>query len=220
MWERLRTLATIPSERVEDNRGGSHLTMLSESGLIFGVINIVGNFGTVFLDQAYWQSAIAAKPSATYKGYILGGLSWFAIPFTLATSLGLASRALDLPISTDEANAGAHSRTPLFACSGWHRVTRVTLSVLAATALLRGDAACMQGWCRRQLRCTSWATGVLSLCSSCSSWPSPPPALPSRLLSPRSLPMMSTASTSTRRQLARTCAAAFIAFVCHCFGSP
>ena len=28
----------------------------------------VGNFGTVFVDQSYWQGAIAAKPSATYKG--------------------------------------------------------------------------------------------------------------------------------------------------------
>ena len=67
-----------------------------------------GNFGTVFIDQSYWQSAIAAKPSATYKGYILGGLCWFAIPFTLATSLGLASRALDLPLTEEEAGAGAH----------------------------------------------------------------------------------------------------------------
>jgi urea-proton symporter len=85
--------------------------MLSKSGFIFGIINIVGNFGTVFLDQAYWQSAIAAKPSATYKGYILGGLCWFCIPFTLATSLGLASRALDLPLTTAEAGAGPFTCT-------------------------------------------------------------------------------------------------------------
>ena len=51
-----------------------------------------GNFGTVFVDQAYWQSAIAAKPSSSHKGYLLGGLLWFCIPFTLATTLGIASR--------------------------------------------------------------------------------------------------------------------------------
>jgi hypothetical protein len=34
------------------------------------------------------QGAIAAKPSATYKGYLLGGLCWFAVPFTMATSMG------------------------------------------------------------------------------------------------------------------------------------
>lgn len=56
--------------------------------------------------QSYWQSAVAAKPSSTYTGYILGGLCWFCIPFTLATSLGLASRALDLPLSADEAGSG------------------------------------------------------------------------------------------------------------------
>jgi urea-proton symporter len=80
--------------------------MFSKSGIIFGIINIIGNFGTVFVDQAYWQSAIAARPSATYKGYLLGGLCWFAVPFTMATSLGLAGRALDLPINMAEAEEG------------------------------------------------------------------------------------------------------------------
>lgn len=32
---------------IEDNRKGHPLTMQSEGGLIFGVINIIGNFGTV-----------------------------------------------------------------------------------------------------------------------------------------------------------------------------
>uniref|UniRef100_A0A7S0S4D6 Urea active transporter n=1 Tax=Chlamydomonas leiostraca TaxID=1034604 RepID=A0A7S0S4D6_9CHLO len=91
---------------VKDNRGGSYVTMFSKSGIIFGIINIIGNFGTVFVDQAYWQSAIAARPSATYKGYLLGGLCWFAVPFTMATSLGLAGRALDLPINLAEAEEG------------------------------------------------------------------------------------------------------------------
>ena len=57
--------------------------------------------------QAYWQSAIAAKPSAAHHGYLLGGLMWFCIPFTLATTLGLSALALDLPISIAESNAGA-----------------------------------------------------------------------------------------------------------------
>mmetsp|Transcript_134326 Transcript_134326/g.218635 ORF Transcript_134326/g.218635 Transcript_134326/m.218635 type:complete len:379 (-) Transcript_134326:971-2107(-) len=74
---------------VPDNTDGSYLTMLSLGGLKFGIINIVGNFGTVFVDQSYWQSAIAAKPASAHKGYLLGGLVWFTIPFALATSLGL-----------------------------------------------------------------------------------------------------------------------------------
>jgi Na+/proline symporter len=48
--------------------------------------------------QSYWQSAIAAKPSAAVKAFLLGGLVWFAIPFTLATSLGLAGVALGLEL--------------------------------------------------------------------------------------------------------------------------
>jgi len=91
---------------VSGNKGGSYLTMLSGDGLMFGIINIVGNFGTVFVDQSYWQSAIAARPSSAAKGYLLGGICWFAIPFSLATSLGLASTALMLPISSSEAGAG------------------------------------------------------------------------------------------------------------------
>ncbi|CAG8838362.1 26178_t:CDS:2, partial [Racocetra persica] len=68
--------------------------MSSLQGLIFGIINIVGNFGTVFVDNAYWQRAIASKPSSTVHAYLIGGLAWFAIPFTLATTMGLSGVAV------------------------------------------------------------------------------------------------------------------------------
>ena len=88
------------------NRGGSYLTFFSPGGLIFGIVNIVGNFGTVFCDQAYWQSSVAAKPLQGVWGFITGGLVWFAIPFTLATTMGLAylglSSAQGAPMLTDE----------------------------------------------------------------------------------------------------------------------
>eukprot|EP00884_Botryococcus_braunii_P018907 jgi/Botrbrau1/56/Bobra.0022s0050.1 len=104
VWEKLNYVSK--QRPVEGNLGGSYLTMFSTGGLIFGIINIIGNFGTVFVDQAYWQSAMAARPSAAHKGYLLGGIMWFCIPFTLATTMGLGALALDLPISKDEANAG------------------------------------------------------------------------------------------------------------------
>ncbi|CAL0311740.1 unnamed protein product [Lupinus luteus] len=91
---------------VSGNHKGSYLTMLSSGGLVFGIINIVGNFGTVFVDNGYWVSAIAARPSSTHKGYLLGGLVWFAVPFSLATALGLGALALDLPINESEAARG------------------------------------------------------------------------------------------------------------------
>merc|ERR1719487_1065118 len=70
--------------------------MTSPSGLIFGIVNIVGNFGTVFVDQSYWQSAIAVKPESAASGYILGGVVWFAVPMMMGSTHGLVGRAMTL----------------------------------------------------------------------------------------------------------------------------
>ncbi|KAH6904254.1 urea transporter [Coprinopsis sp. MPI-PUGE-AT-0042] len=96
---------------IKGNADGSYLTMRSTNGLVFGVINLVGNFATVFQDQAYWQRAIASRPSTTVKAYLLGGVAWFAIPFTFATTLGLAAVALRddpsmRPLSPADVSAG------------------------------------------------------------------------------------------------------------------
>merc|ERR1719163_2712112 len=72
----------------------SFMTMGSPSGLLFGITNIVGNFGTVFVDQSYWQSAVAAKPKSAVLGFLIGGMVWFAVPFCMATTNGLAGRAI------------------------------------------------------------------------------------------------------------------------------
>ena len=80
---------------VEGNEGGSYLTMRSKEGAIFFVINIVGNFGTVFCDNGYYNKAIAASPVDALPGYIMGGLSWFAIPWLAATTMGLSALALE-----------------------------------------------------------------------------------------------------------------------------
>ncbi|MCD7452841.1 urea active transporter [Datura stramonium] len=45
--------------------------VVSSGGLVFDIINIVGNFGTVFVDNGYWVSAIAARPSSTHKELLL-----------------------------------------------------------------------------------------------------------------------------------------------------
>ncbi|KAI5198836.1 hypothetical protein AUEXF2481DRAFT_62688 [Aureobasidium subglaciale EXF-2481] len=80
---------------VDGNAEGSYLTMQSREGGIFFVINLVGNFGTVYLDNGYWNKAIAASPVHALPGYIMGGLSWFAIPWLCATTMGLAALALE-----------------------------------------------------------------------------------------------------------------------------
>lgn len=85
----LLTAAAV-AHPVEGNAHGSYITMRSKNGLIFGVINIVGNFATVFQDQAYWQRAIASRPASTVKAYLLGGLAWyifFPVTFILFSTL-------------------------------------------------------------------------------------------------------------------------------------
>ena len=80
---------------VEGNAQGSYLTMRCKDGVTFFIINLIGNFGTVFLDNGYYSKAIAASPISALPGYILGGISWFAIPFLIATTMGLAAVALE-----------------------------------------------------------------------------------------------------------------------------
>ena len=99
---------------VSGNAEGSYLTMRSKEGAVFFVINIVGNFGTVFCDNGmldqtsiqtwrtqltcdigYYNKAIAASPVHALPGYIMGGLSWFAIPWLAATTMGLSALALE-----------------------------------------------------------------------------------------------------------------------------
>jgi urea-proton symporter len=77
MHELLTAVSAV--DPVPGNAKGSYLTMRSKNGLIFGVINIIGNFATVFQDQAYWQRAIASRPATTVKAYLLGGLAWLVI---------------------------------------------------------------------------------------------------------------------------------------------
>lgn len=92
VWDMVTKLAE--SQPREGNAGGSYLTIKSRSGGIFFVINIVGNFGTVFLDNGYFNKAFASDPVATLPGYVMGGLAWFAIPMFVSTTLGLTALCL------------------------------------------------------------------------------------------------------------------------------
>ncbi|KAF7192697.1 putative urea active transporter 1 [Pseudocercospora fuligena] len=92
-WEAL----TAAAERhpVDGNAQGSYLTMRSRDRGIFFLINITGNFATVFLDNGYWNKAIAASPVHALPDYVAGGLAWFAIPWMAATTMGLSALALE-----------------------------------------------------------------------------------------------------------------------------
>ncbi len=104
MYEKLTQASIL--KPVEGNAFGTYLTLASMGALIFGIINIVGNFGTVFVDQSYWQRTIASRPKGATGGFILGGLAWFAIPFTLATTLGLAAIATGVTLTENDIGMG------------------------------------------------------------------------------------------------------------------
>ncbi|KAJ5139595.1 hypothetical protein N7448_003003 [Penicillium atrosanguineum] len=101
-------VAAAKAHPVEGNAEGSYLTMRSKEGGIFWVINLIGNFGTVFLDNGYYNKAIAASPIHAFPGYVIGGLCWFAIPWLCASTLGISALALEgsQRLSSDDVTAG------------------------------------------------------------------------------------------------------------------
>ncbi|EPQ58324.1 solute symporter family transporter [Gloeophyllum trabeum ATCC 11539] len=112
---------------VAGNTDGSYMTLKSNFALIFGVIQLCSGSGTVFLDQGYWQRAIASRPSTAVRAYLLGGLAWYAIPFAFATTLGLAAVALTdhpsfptypNPLSASQVSAGLAAPTAAVALLG------------------------------------------------------------------------------------------------------
>lgn len=111
------------------------LTMASIPGLLFGMINIIGNFGTVFVDQSYWQRAIASKDSAASKAYIYGGIAWFSIPFAIATFLGVTAAGLGLNIGDPDASA------PLMAAHLLGTVGSILFLVMLFMAVMSTGAA-------------------------------------------------------------------------------
>ncbi|CAK0824292.1 unnamed protein product [Prorocentrum cordatum] len=128
---------------VVENNSGSYVTMLSMGGLKSGIISIVGNFGTVFADQSYWQSAIVAKSANVHKGYLLGSMVWFIIPFALATSLGLAGVALGLPITAGEAGSGlvpSATAVHLFGDFGAVMMASMLFMIITSTGSAQGNA--------------------------------------------------------------------------------
>ncbi|CAK5262103.1 unnamed protein product, partial [Mycena citricolor] len=92
VWELLQTAAT--NYPVANAAGGSYTTMRSLNGFVFGVVVIVSGFATVYMDQTYWQRAVASKASTSVKGYILGGFAFLPVPWMFATAAGLGMISL------------------------------------------------------------------------------------------------------------------------------
>ncbi|KAJ5167772.1 uncharacterized protein N7482_003366 [Penicillium canariense] len=112
---------------IDRNTDGSYLAFRSVGGLIFAVDLFVAGFTTVWLDQAYWQRAIASKPETSVKAYILGGIAWYGIPFGFATVMGLGCAALTAdphfptypnPLSSAQVGAGLSAPATAIALLG------------------------------------------------------------------------------------------------------
>lgn len=43
----------------------------------------------MFVDQSYWQTAVAARPGHGVWGFITAGLAWFSIPLAMSLTLGM-----------------------------------------------------------------------------------------------------------------------------------
>ncbi|KAK0472790.1 Sodium:solute symporter family-domain-containing protein [Armillaria novae-zelandiae] len=92
MYELLRKAAL--AHPIDGNQDGEYLTMKSLSGGLVGAV-FVGSGFSAAVDSQLFQKAIAANPESTIGGYLLGGTAWFAIPFCLASTWGLAAAALE-----------------------------------------------------------------------------------------------------------------------------
>ncbi|PSS05239.1 solute symporter family transporter [Coniella lustricola] len=113
---------------IEGNaHNGSYLTFKSNDGLVFAIDLLVAGFCTVWLDQAYWQRAIASRPETSAKAYLFGGMAWYGIPFGFATAMGLGCAALTAsssfptypsPLSTAQNGSGLSSPATAIALLG------------------------------------------------------------------------------------------------------
>ena len=124
---------------MEGNSNGSYLTLSSVGGLIFGIVNIVGNFGTVFVNQAFWQRAIAADPRTAGRSFLLGGMIWFAVPMMLATTLGLTAVAMGLTFSEEQISLGLVAPFTVFTLLG-DTGAILLLTVLFTVVISAGSA--------------------------------------------------------------------------------
>ncbi|KII84039.1 hypothetical protein PLICRDRAFT_57869 [Plicaturopsis crispa FD-325 SS-3] len=124
---------------VVGNEAGSYLTMKSNQGMVFGAATILSGFAGVFCDQG--TSAIASHPESTTKAYMLGGLSWFAVPWAFASCLGLAARALvsnpnfptyPNPLSASQTSAGLAAPAAAAALMGKNGAVAILLVVFMA----------------------------------------------------------------------------------------
>lgn len=69
------------------------------------------------MDQSFWQTGVAAKPSHSVWGFITGGLVWFALAFVTSYGLGMAYLAFSVQqgghlVTDEQAREGMCTQEP------------------------------------------------------------------------------------------------------------
>ena len=59
------------------------------------IINLIGNFSNVFVGSSYWNKVGPDSPAVAFFGYVMGGLSWFAIPSSILVTMAFACLAVE-----------------------------------------------------------------------------------------------------------------------------
>ena len=96
MFDLLREASQL--HPIAGNQDGSYLTMKSQEGGFIGLVFVGAGFAAA-VDSQLFQKAIAANPANTLGGYLIGGSSWFTIPFCLASTYGLLAAGTEhLPV--------------------------------------------------------------------------------------------------------------------------
>lgn len=146
LWDLL--VETSIRRPIEGNHEGSFLTFASQQGGLFGLV-LFGAGWAAACDSQLFQKAIAADHRSLIWDYILGGIAWFALPFCLSTTLGLAAAALETnPVfptypnlmTADQVNAGLVMPFAAEALMGKSGVSMVLVMVfMAVTAAFSSE---------------------------------------------------------------------------------
>ena len=104
MFEKLTQASVL--NPVEGNAFGSYLTLASIGGSYFWCDQYCWKFWNCLCRSVLLAKSNCFRPKAATGGFILGGLAWFAIPFTLATTLGLAAISTGITLTENEIGLG------------------------------------------------------------------------------------------------------------------
>ncbi|PNP78617.1 hypothetical protein FNYG_07963 [Fusarium nygamai] len=123
---------------VEGNYEGSLLTMTSQQGIYFAIILLTSNFGAVVMDTGYFLKALAASPSAVVPGYVLGGISYFSIPWLMTGAE--VTNGLALPyVAVAVAVAGKDGAVAVLLMTFMAVTSTLSAQILAVSSILTFD---------------------------------------------------------------------------------